>query len=340
MSATATALPYADVVEAVPPDEDRQIAEIADTIQAILQQKFRTQGKKLRDVHVKSHGCVEAEFQVLEQLPAELSQGLFARPGIYPASMRFSNTNPVAQADCLPDGRGLAIKVREIAGEFLSPSGAPTTQDFLMANHPVFLASNAADYLRLQKFRWQLGQGITAVPRAMSGVTLNPFRWLWREGSSLAEIVTQFPKHPASYTYYSMTPFRYDDYVMKYRVQPHTGFGTRWLPEALWQPNAMRLALERSLRQQPLAFDFQVQLRTSTTTMPIEDATREWPEAESPYRTVARIQVPPQELGQHHPDRGDGLAFDVWNCLPAHRPLGGINRCRRLAYRESVTWRR
>ena len=34
------------------------------------------------------------------------------------------------------------------------------------------------------------------------------------------------------------------------------------------------------------------------------------------------------------------LAFNVWHALAVHRPLGGINRVRRLAYPVSSAWRR
>lgn len=335
MSATTAYIPYSDDVETVPADEGRQIAETVETIQALVQQKLRRHGEKLRDVHVKSHGCAEATFQILPKLPAELGQGLFAVPASYSASIRFSNASPVAQADGLPDGRGLAIQVRGISGEFLPGSESTGSQDFLMVNHPVFLASDVADYLRLQKVRLELGQGLAAAPQLFSGLTLNPLRWPWREISSVVDVATQFPRHPAAYTYYSMTPFRYGEFVVKYRVRPHVGSGAGYLPEAIWQPSAMRLALERTLARRSLVLDFQVQLRTSVSSMPIEDATREWPESESPFRTVALIEMPRQDLASRYPDRGDSMSWNVWHCLAAHRPLGGINRSRKAAYRPS-----
>ncbi|MBX3452160.1 MAG: catalase family protein [Planctomycetaceae bacterium] len=336
MSMTTAYIPYADDVETVPADEGQHIAETVETIQALIQQKFRRYGKKLRDVHVKSHGCAEAVFQVLPKLPRELAQGLFAEPRSYAASIRFSNASPIAQADGLPDGRGLAIQVRGVSGEFLPENESIGSQDFVMVNHPVFLASDVADYLRLQKVRLELGQGLAAVPQLFSGLSLNPLRWPWREISSVFDVATQFPRHPAAYTYYSMTPFRYGEFVVKYRVRPPVGSNQGYLPEALWQPNAMRLALERTLARRSLVLDFQVQLRASTITMAIEDATREWPESESPFRTVALIELPRQDLASRNPDRGDSLSWNVWHCLAAHRPLGGINRSRKKAYRASV----
>ena len=36
----------------------------------------------------------------------------------------------------------------------------------------------------------------------------------------------------------------------------------------------------------------------------------------------------------------DALAFDVWHGLAAHRPLGSINRVRKVVYPKSAGFRR
>jgi hypothetical protein len=103
----------------------------------------------------------------------------------------------------------------------------------------------------------------------------------------------------------------------------------------------MRLALEETLRTQEVLFEFQVQLRTSEQSMPIEDATVEWPDSESPYRTVAHLLLPRQDITSLRTQPAyQNLAFNVWHALAAHRPLGGINRVRRGAYPVSSAWRR
>jgi hypothetical protein len=103
----------------------------------------------------------------------------------------------------------------------------------------------------------------------------------------------------------------------------------------------MRLTLEETLRTQEMLFDFQVQLRTSAHTMPIEDASVEWPESESPYRTVAHLLLPRQEIDLLRQQVAfQNLSFNVWHALTAHRPLGRINRVRRWAYPLSSAWRR
>lgn len=103
----------------------------------------------------------------------------------------------------------------------------------------------------------------------------------------------------------------------------------------------MRLALEATLESQEVLFEFQVQLCTSELTMPIEDASIEWPEDESPYRTVAHLLLPQQQIESlRHQAAYQDLDFNVWHALDGHRPLGGINRVRQSAYRLSNFRRR
>ncbi len=160
---------------------------------------------------------------------------------------------------------------------------------------------------------------------------------------TVARIAGQLPAHPRNNTYFSMAPIRFGNYVAKYRAKPagdrHDSY-LDLLKRLGSETDAMRLALEETLRTQEVLFEFQVQLRTSEQTMPIEDATIEWPESESPYRTVAHLLLPRQEIARLR-QKADykNLAFNVWHALAAHRPLGGINRVRRWAYPLSSAWR-
>ena len=67
--------------------------------------------------------------------------------------------------------------------------------------------------------------------------------------------------------------------------------------------------------------------------MPVEDPTVEWDQAVSPYVKVATITIAPQRfLGKEHEEFCDNLSFTPWHCLAEHRPLGGINRVRKVVY--------
>lgn len=338
-------LVYFDGVEVIPADEAADIQRVLLAMQTLLERSRAQSGHFRGDVHVKAHGCALGEFHVLRNLPPELSQGVFACERTFPAVVRFTNSASQPQSDLLPDGRGVAMKLFDVDGERLSQDQAQDrTQDFLMVNHPVFVARNVKDFLRLEQLR------ITAqdhpVAAAVEGLTAghwNPLRWHWREALAVAEVATHPPAHPAGMTYYSMAPIRFGQYVVKYRVQPRwglSGSSKDLVARLATQSDALRLILEETLRSQDVLLDFQVQLRTSADTMPVEDAMIEWPQDESPFRTVAELRLPQQEIGtSEQKARCLQLSFNVWNALADHRPLGGINRLRRAAYPFSAAWR-
>ena len=339
-------LPYADDVETIPADESDDIQRVIEALELILARSRAKTGQFRADVHVKTHAFAQGEFRVLPNLSNELAQGLFAQDGVYPAVVRFSNSASQAQPDAIPDGRGMAIKVLEVAGDMvLADDERGPTQDFVMINHPVFFARNVKDYLRLEQVLVQADDGLLATLQgAITGGDWNPLHWHWREMLAVARIAGQLPAHPASSTYFSMAPVRFGSYVAKYRAKPvgdrHESY-LEMVQRLGSEADAMRLALEETLRTQELLFEFQVQLRASERTMPVEDASVEWPESESPYRTVAHLLLPRQEIELLRQQAAyKNLSFNVWHALAAHRPLGGINRVRRWAYALSSTWRR
>lgn len=87
------------------------------------------------------------------------------------------------------------------------------------------------------------------------------------------------------------------------------------------------------LKREDVYFDFKVQLQTDPQTMPIEDATIEWNEAESGFIKVATIRIPVQEFDiQQRREFDENLSFNPWHTLPEHQPLGGVNRVRKQIY--------
>ena len=74
--------------------------------------------------------------------------------------------------------------------------------------------------------------------------------------------------------------------------------------------------------------------------MPIEDATVEWKEEDSPWHVVARIRIPPQDVGNAETVREcEESAFNPWYSLVEHRPLGSMNRSRREIYHALAAFR-
>jgi catalase len=346
MMANIDPIPYVDSVEIIPSDEVDDIRRAIMALESILQRNREQTGKSQSDVHVKSHGCALGEFRVLPNLPSELAQGLFAEERTLSAAVRFSNSSRQPQPDFIPDGRGMAIKLLEVHGERLfSEDNSARTQDFVMVNHPIFFAGNVKDFLRFEQIlATEKQEPLATVSKALTGGNWNPLHWHWREALTAIQIAGHLPAHPASNTYFSMAPIRFGKYVAKYRAKPAgdlQGSFVNLMAKLGQQPDALRLMLEETLRSQQLLFEFQVQLRTSAQTMPVEDATAQWPESESPYRTVALLLIPRQEINTEKQKAVcKQLSFNVWHALAAHRPLGGINRLRREAYPISAAWRR
>jgi len=346
MTSVNLPLPYADNVETIPADEADDIERVIVALETLLARTHARSGQFRADVHVKTHGYANAEFRVLPNLPEELGQGLFRRDATYPAIIRFSNAASQIQADAVPDGRGMAIKVLGVDGDMvMMDAERGPTQDFIMINHPVFFARNVKDFLRLEQVLVQADDSALAtVTAALTGGDWNPLHWHWREVASVAQIAGKLPRQLTSNTYFSMAPIRYGRHVVKYRIKP---VGDR--PDAYLnlvkqlgtETDALRLILENTLQAQEILFEFQVQLRTSDRTMPVEDATIEWPERESPYRTVGHLLLPRQDITPlRQQTEFQNTSFSVWHALTEHRPLGGINRVRRRAYALSAAWRR
>ena len=105
--------------------------------------------------------------------------------------------------------------------------------------------------------------------------------------------------------------------------------------------NLLRDTMAQEIAGAAACFDFMVQPQVHGKNMPVEDPTVEWSEDESPFVPVARIEIPPQEFSTQEQDNYcESLAFNPWHSLPAHRPLGAMNRVRKAVYVEISRYRR
>jgi hypothetical protein len=301
--------------EVVPPGE----AQATQTIEAALVALVRAgavNGPARRDAHPKAHGCVSAEFRVLDDLPASLRVGVFAEPRTYQAWIRFSNGFETPQDDKIGDARGMAIKLMEVEA---SPSG---TQDFLMINNPTLFVRDAIDYVAFQ--------AATDHPLRFFFPSWNPFTFRLRELWVMRAIIGQTVTNMLNIRYWSVTPYLYGDIPCKFSAKPA---GPAFAFNETVGPNFLRDNLKKSLNAAEATFDFCVQLRTQPESMPVEDPRIDWREAASPFIPVARITIPKQTF--ETPEQTafcENLSFTPWHGLDAHRPLGGINRVRRTVY--------
>lgn len=305
-------------------NEDAPANEEAATQQIVrmIEQSVRAEAKigaAHRNVHAKAHGCVQAEFRVLNNLPKELQVGIFAEVRAYPAWIRYSNGSGKLQDDSVGDGRGMAIKLMGVE------HSESRTQDFVMINHPVFLVRNAADYVEFQQAL------LDDSPIKFFFPSLNPFNFRLHELGIANAIKSKEITNPLNAQYWSMTPYLFGDTAMKFSARACASASP--VAEKSSSPDFLRENMQKHLAQSEACFDFLVQLRKHPFKMPIEDPTLEWSEADSPFISVARITIPAQKFDSPKQlDYCENLSFTPWHAVPEHRPLGGINRVRKTVY--------
>ncbi len=344
---TATPVRYNDSVEAPIEDEEKVHRELIDTMRSITETTSEDYGHAVRSVHAKAHGILSGELTIVDGLLPELAQGLFAEPGTHRVLMRFS-TNP---GDLLDDSvsapRGLALKVLDVAGERLPDSVEDTTQNLILVNAPAFAAPDAKAFLGSLKQLAATTDRAEWAKKLLSATLRGVETALEAVGGKSAMIATMGGTpitHPLGDSYYSQVPFRYGAYIAKFALVPVSSNLTELTGDGVntsGRPDALREVIRETIVERGGEWELRVQLNTDLDAMPIEDASVEWDEAASPYRTVARITVAPQlSIGTDLAGAVDeNTFFSPWHGLAAHRPLGSVNRARRQTYEMSAAFR-
>lgn len=342
----ATPVRFSPDLEDIQPDEDKTIQGLNETFDTILDTTASDYGHAVRSVHAKAHGILQGTLEVKDNLPPELAQGLFAHPGRYTVFMRLS-TNA---GDILPDAislpRGLAMKVVGVNGERL-PGAAGTTQDFVMVNGPVFQAKTADKFLGSLKLLAKTTDRMEGTKTVMSSVlqTVNSALETVGLTSSTVQSLGGAPNvDPLGETYFSVTPFRYGDYVAKFSLKPVSASLTNLTGEIIdtsVSEDAIRETVQAEMQKTSGQWDFQVQLCRDVDAQPIEDPTVEWDQDAAPFITVATVTADAQDSWSDEQVRkvNEEMRFSVWTGLAAHQPLGNINRARKAPYEHSAKFR-
>jgi hypothetical protein len=308
--------------EIVAPNEAAVTAEFVAFLKAASAKRNPT-GVVRRFNQARHAGCVEAEFTVLDSLPDVHRVGLFAQPRTFPAFIRFANASSATDRD--KDVRGMSIKVRQVDGENLT--AGETTQDFILNSHPVMMTPGTKEFLKLLQ--------------AVEGGGLKSLFYFLSHPRSMAVAIAarQNPTSHLDIPYWSTTPYRFGaGRAVKYVARPHAP-AKRDLPRPLTD-TYLRDTLTSHLAHSDATFDFMVQFQTDSKTMPIEDASIEWKERDSPYVPVARIRIPSQRIDTaERASACEQVAFNPWHALTAHRPLGNMNRARRDIYQAMAEFR-
>lgn len=287
-----------------------------------------------RDAHAKATGCVRATFSINGNIPNHLQHGVFAFPSReYQAWIRFSNGDMLVQPDKTRDARGMAIKLINVDGEKIAPElpGA-ATQDFIMTNLPVFFNRNIFDYTDNMRF-------LAEQKRLAWFINLWPPRFHPKQLYIAAQTVSSRIPSPLQPQYYSMLPYQLGTTALKFSAKPCAK-----LKQSTHARNSDRdyltEVMAEHLNTQAACFDFMLQEQRPGQNMPIDDATVEWSEKESPFVAVAKVHIPPQSFTSPEQQAFcENLSMNPWHGTKGWLPLGSLSKARRLVYRAVSQFR-
>ena len=311
-------------------------AETAELDRGFLALRARTAIEEVRPPGRGANAkgvCARAVFEVLDvaegrdaALTKQLARGIYARPGLYPATIRFSNSDPSVHDDSSPDVRCLAFYVEVPPPSLPHASVKATRQDYSLHSAPT-LAFN--DVHSLVVFVKVFGANSQAV--ALGSLS---FRDQLIYAQTMNEVMRQKRQPVQPYQqlrYWSAAPYRHgSEDIVKYDVVPAKANSA--LPLESRNPNALRDELIRHLNEDNTAssFDFRLQFldpermtyqgKRRDRTFWIENAAIEWPEAQAPFHTVARLTLLPRSALSA--EACDAMHVDVAkNTLAESEPL-------------------
>jgi hypothetical protein len=328
-------------------DSERDLAREASDIEEIVRRTLKVQATAAaqqhrplaRGTHAKGI-CARAQFEVLDvtagrdpQLAARLAKGMFATPGVYPAVVRWGNSDSKKNSDFKPDVRSMSFSVDLTRGGLASPGAHSGRQDYSLQNAPPLPINDSPGFAAVMK--------VLAASNPLSGLLSLPFKDKLRVLRILTLAKLQMSQKIRPYQqlrYWSNVPFRHGPIdVVQYSAIPSTGNLARPLQKS--NPKGLQDELVRHLNEdgRMSSFDFGVQLldtekmtywgKRYDANFWIENASVKWKEAEAPFHTVGRLTLLAQS--QIRPDAGETVYFDVTgHSTPDSTPIGSINRAR------------
>ncbi len=322
--------------EEIPEGEAARFERYAEQLRD-LQRARAGQNQADRALHAKNLGSFLADVTVQNDLPEHARIGPFASAGkTYRAYVRFSNGSGHRQSDGKPDVRGVAIKLVGVDGQKIIPGMEDArTQDLLVIGSAFTPFRNADEFV--------------TVVRAAESPALLPFRVGFALGfGRMFSLVRALTKKPpvafssfATAQFFSALPIQFGPYAVHYSLDPHQKPDH---DKPLASHDALSDDLAKRLKAGPISYDLRVQYFVDDKRTPIEDASIEWREEESPWLTIAKVVLPQQDAhsakGVKVRDFVEGLSFDPWHAVKELKPLGNMMRARNQAYRLSTQERR
>jgi hypothetical protein len=321
----------------------REQSDIKEITERVLLMQANAAAKQHRPLCRGTHAkgvCAQAEFEIFDltagndpKLAERLGRGIFATPGVYPATVRFGNSDPKANSDFKPDVRSLSFSVDLTRnGEAVSDTNG-VRQDFSLQNATTLPINDSPAFLALMK--------VLTAPNPLAGLCSLPFRDKLRVLRTIVLAQLQSRQKIKPYQklrYWSNVPFRHGPIdVVKQSATPFLENPARPLQRS--NPNGLQDELIRHLNQdnKMSGFNFGLQFldadrmtywgKRQDVNFWIENASVEWNEAEAPFQTVGRLTL--LSKSQLSLDSGEAIYFDVTgHSSPDSKPLGSINRAR------------
>ena len=277
-----------------------------------------------RAVFLKPHGVAKADFFVLPDLPAEYRLGIFAQQQ-FEAWVRLSS-DTVPGAPDLKTTTGIAIKLFGVKGKKLLPGEEEgTTADFLLQNMNVFFVDTAKDMCEFTQ----------------AGVVDHDYDKYLNTHPVTKKILDEMEKvvpDCLSISYWSGLPYAFGKKKVKYKLEPiPPPFST---PPSQNNRDYLQSSLQAALNLGEAQFKFMVQFQTDPGKMPLDKATVEWSEKDSPPVQLATLVIRQQDISvQGQADYGENLSFNPWRTLEEHAPQGSLNEARKIVYQAGARLR-
>lgn len=269
-------------------------------------------------------GFTNAVILVDRHVPAEFAVGHFQPGASLPVTLRFSNASGIPQMDGAPDMRGVSMRIALAAG---------AAHDLLLANFPTSFARNARQFIEFAMA--SIGNRETLLARLAARLGENESRRIAAYLKASLKLCSSL----ALERYWGGCTYLWGDQPVRYELRPVISgvapdVDSRSVVDALRMDLAERLALGH------VQFRLALQRYVSERRTPVEDAAVEWKKRSSPAMEIATVTIPQQDIlgadGANSRRLVDRLAFDVWNAPTQFRPLGSLNRARRLIYEASA----
>ena len=201
-------------------------AEIAETVRGFLALQARTAAEEnrplRRGVHAKGV-CARAVFEVLDvaegrdpALAARLARGIYARPGSYPATVRFSNSDPNVNDDSSTGRAGIGVLCRTRSVRLCRCGRSGARQDYSLQSAPTLPFNDVRALVVFAK--------VFAAPNQTIALGSLPFRDQLIFARTMIGVMQQKRQPVRPYQqlrYWSAAPFRHgSEDVVKYSASP------------------------------------------------------------------------------------------------------------------------